>query len=184
MVIERLLMLILVGVAVILTAGPSAKGQVQEQAKSNSTAKSAPNGGEGTSAWVVACTETKGDLLCRAAQTAFFRQGNRNVRVTAVLEIPPKTRQPSLKLLLPLGVALPPGVALKFDNEPAKALAFQSCNPNGCIAEYSPTSADIAAMQNGSQLELAVRTPDKTSFTFNVSAAGFGAAYDKMTERK
>ena len=96
------------------------------------------------------------------------------------MDASPGEKKPSLTLQLPLGVSLPSGVSIRFGDQATKALPFQTCNPNGCEAEYSPTAAEIAALQKGSQLELVVRTPNKSSYTFKVPATGFDAAYAKM----
>ena len=40
----------------------------------------------------------------------------------------------------------------------AKAVAFESCNPNGCLAEYRIINAEITSLQKGANLTLSIRT--------------------------
>jgi invasion protein IalB len=100
--------------------------------------------------------------------------------VSAVLRILPDTKQPNLVLQLPLGVNLPKGVTIQIGGGGAKAVPFQSCNLNGCMAEYPITEAEIASLQKGANLMLSVVTVQNAPIKFNLPAAGFAAAYAKI----
>jgi invasion protein IalB len=86
-------------------------------------------------------------------------------------------------LQVPLGVSLPKGLTVQFGGDNPKAIAFQSCSVNGCLAEYPITETEIASLLNGADLTLSVHTSNNTPLTFRISAAGFANAYDKMTSR-
>ena len=139
-----------------------------------------PQGQPAPPQWALGCSNTQAGLDCSATQSILVAQGGRNVRVSALVRIPPDTKKPVLLLALPLGVYLPSGVTLQFGNGGPKAIPFQSCNPSGCVAEYAIAQAEIASLQNGTGLTLSVQTVDKTSFKFNLPAAGFAAAYAKI----
>jgi invasion protein IalB len=132
-------------------------------------------------AWVLNCENQDAGLVCTAGQLVVFRQGQRTIRVNAAVRVDPKSKKPTLLLQLPLGVYLPSGVTLKFGGGKAKAIAFQSCNPNGCVAENEITAAEINTLVQGADLKLSVRTSDKKPIEFVVPAKGFAAAYAKMT---
>lgn len=134
----------------------------------------------GQPTWVVACANTKAGLACRAAQSRLFKQANRNVRVSVAVQIPPGTKKPKLVLLLPLGVYLPSGLTLRFGDGKAKALPFRSCDPNGCLAEYPISEAEVTSIEKGADLTLSVQALNKTRFMFTMPATGFSAAYTKM----
>jgi invasion protein IalB len=51
------------------------------------------------------------------------------------------------------------------------------------VAEYPIAEPEIASLMKGADLSLSVQTVDKTPFTFKLSAAGFSAAYAKMTSK-
>jgi invasion protein IalB len=131
--------------------------------------------------WVVNCINQDAGLVCSAVQFMVYQQGQRPIRVSTAVRLDPKTKKPVLLLQLPLGVYLPSGVTLKFGGGEAKAIAFQSCSTNGCVAEYAITPAEISTLVKGTDLKLSVRTVDKTAFNFDVPAKGFAAAYAKMT---
>jgi invasion protein IalB len=133
--------------------------------------------------WVVACTNTQVGLDCSVGQSIFDQQTGRNVQVSVALRIPPDTKKPNLLLQIPLGVYLPKGLTIQFGGGGAKALPFQSCNQNGCLAEYPITEAEIATLLKGADLTLSVETTNKTPLTFRVPAAGFADAYAKMTSK-
>jgi len=134
--------------------------------------------------WAVNCVNQDAGLVCSAGQVVVLRQGQRILRVNAAVRTDPKTKKPMLLIQLPLGVYLPAGITLKFGDSEAKAIVFQSCNPNGCVAEHSMNQAEIKTLLNGADLKLVGRAAaDKSSFEFNVPAKGFSAAYAKITEK-
>jgi invasion protein IalB len=51
---------------------------------------------------------------------------------------------------------------------------------NGCFAEYPISEAEIAGLSKGANLTLAIQTLDDAPISFNVSGAGFAAAYAKV----
>jgi invasion protein IalB len=83
---------------------------------------------------------------------------------------------------LPLGVYLPAGVTLTLGSSKAKVLVFETCNPNGCVAEHPITPAEINTLANGDDIKLAVRTADRSAFEFDVPSKGFAAAYAKIID--
>jgi invasion protein IalB len=146
-----------------------------------SQGKQTPSSQPSPSQWVVGCSNTESGLDCRAAQNVVYQQGQRRIEVSAVLRMLSDTKKPDLLLRLPLGVKLASGVTIQFGGSEAKAIAFQSCNLNGCMAEYPITNAEIASLQKGANLTLSVRTAQDAPIKFTLPAAGFAAAYAKVT---
>ena len=167
-------------VALCIPFAVAAQGVDQSKAKPPTPA---PQPAAAPPTWMVACTNSQAGLDCRAAQSLLLRQAGRNIRVSAALLIAPETKKPNLLLQLPLGVSLPSGVTLQIGSGGAKALPFQSCSQNGCIAEYAIVDAEISTMLTGADLTLSVQTADKTPFTFKLPSAGFAAAYAKMKSK-
>jgi len=163
--------------ALFLSFATTAAAQVQERPKTipPQQGQAAP----ATPKWSVVCSNTQAGLQCTAAQAVVLQQGGRNIRVTAAFQIDPQTKTPKLVLQLPLGVYLPTGVTVRFGDGSAKALAFQACNQNGCVAEHAITGPEIATLAKEVDLTLSLRTPDKKVLTITVPAAGFAAAYGK-----
>jgi invasion protein IalB len=82
--------------------------------------------------------------------------------------------------MLPLGINLPSGVTLQLGKSESKVVPFQSCNVNGCLAEYAISEAEINSLSQGTNLTLSVRAVGNAPVQFNVPAAGFAAAYAKV----
>lgn len=173
-------------VLVVCSASPIAGAQVEDRAKTKTDATRQPAAQPSTPTWAVVCpANIKGGLDCYATQTAIVppQANNPNLRVNAVLRISPETKEPNLVFLLPLGIYLPPGVTVQFGDRDAKAIAIETCNPNGCVVEYPTKDAEISALEKETDVALSVRTPDKTSYTFTLPGRGFKAAYAKMTSK-
>ena len=71
-------------------------------------------------------------------------------------------------------------MTVQFGGGEAKVLPFQSCNLNGCLAEYLISEGEIASLSKGANLILAVQTMGQAPITFNMPGAGFAAAYAKV----
>ena len=146
-----------------------------------SQAQQAPSLQALPSKWTAACSDTSKGFECRAAQTMVYQQGQRRIQVGAILRLLPDNKKPNLLLRLPLGVKLGPGVTIRVGESQAKAIAFESCNLNGCLAEYPITSAEISSLQKGADLALSIRTAQNAPIKFTLPAAGFATAYAKVT---
>ena len=128
--------------------------------------------------WEVVCTGSQAGLDCRVGQSLpFVGEGG---RLIVALEIPPDTRVPVMLLRLPLGVYLPAGLSVRFGNDAAKQLQFESCDQNGCSAKYAITKAEIAAMLNGADVTISAQNLKRQPVVVRVPALGFSAAYAKI----
>ena len=76
--------------------------------------------------WAVGCTNTPSEFNCSAGQTLVYQQGASRLQVSAVVQIAPETKKPSLVLILPLGINLPNVVTVQFGGVGAKVLPFQT----------------------------------------------------------
>ena len=57
----------------------------------------------------------------------------------------PNVETPGMLVLLPLGIALPPGVFLKIDDGDPQPLELKLCAKEGCHAEEAPLKSDVLA---------------------------------------
>jgi invasion protein IalB len=128
---------------------------------------------------MVACSNSKEGLDCRAGQSLFFKKTGQRFLSVAV-RIEPETKKPSLLVQLPLGVYLPAGVTLQIGKDAAKTLPYKNCDRGGCIAEYPITDAELAAMVKGADITLSAQSLQQKSFTLDVPGLGFAAAYAKI----
>ena len=173
---------VVVAMLLFLYAGYAAGAQVQERSKTKPEAPVALTA-LAPSQWMVTCANTQAGLNCRVGQSVLFKQANQNIRVSVSLQTPPDTKKPNLLLQLPLGIYLPSGATLQFGGGGAKAVSFQTCDTNGCVAEYAISQAEVASLVKGADLTLAVRALNKTPFSFKIPAEGFAAAYAKMKSK-
>jgi invasion protein IalB len=81
---------------------------------------------------------------------------------------------------LPLGIYLPAGASLQFGKDAAKKIVLQSCDQNGCLAEYAITDSEIGAMLKGADLTVTIQNLKQEPITVQVPVTGFPAAYAKI----
>jgi invasion protein IalB len=129
--------------------------------------------------WMVNCTNVSGGFDCRASQTLIAKQTGVRV-LTLVVRTTPDAKKPVMLIQVPLGIYLPAGITLQIGKDPAKKLPLQSCNQEGCLTEYSVTDAELATMQQDSDLTVLVQDLNKKPVTLPVPGLGFAAAYSKM----
>lgn len=158
-------------VALILALGTgAAQAQTQQPKKKQS-------------AWVKICdkvTFTK-DLKKEICITHHERlDGNSGmVLVSAAVRKVEGAKTQRFMVMVPLGMALPPGIQVKFDKDktPIK-LRYSICHPGGCTAETVATPEIITKLRKGNQLMVAAITAVGKPIGFPVPLTGFSAAYD------
>jgi invasion protein IalB len=128
--------------------------------------------------WAVICENAQTGLDCRAVQSVRLNDGRATLNVA--VRVPQDTKKPVLLLQLPLGLYLPAGVAVQIGQGGAKAVPFEICDQNGCMARYPVTDIEIVAMQKGEDLTVTAQTPSKRPIAVKVPVTGFPAAYAKI----
>ena len=83
----------------------------------------------------------------------------------------------ALMVMVPLGMALPPGVQVKVDDKEAVKLQFTLCHAAGCTAEGEATKAIIDEMKTGKQVVVAAINLAGKAIGFPVPLTGFDKAY-------
>ena len=83
-----------------------------------------------------------------------------------------------VRLLMPIGLLLRPGLRFSVDKGPSIEGAFEICFPNGCFAEARVKGAAVDQMKKGTVLNVAVKNQVNNEVTFGVPLAGFGRAFD------
>jgi invasion protein IalB len=171
---------ILLGLVLLNSAFAQNQGQSQPKTALPKSAPAATEEPAPPPGWVVNCASTQAGLDCRAGQTIFLKKTGQRLLAVAV-RMPAESKKPVMLLQVPLGIYLPAGISLQFGKDPARKLVVQSCNQGGCVAEYSITDAELAAMLKGADLTVVVQSAQKREpITILVPAAGFAAAYAKI----
>jgi invasion protein IalB len=83
-----------------------------------------------------------------------------------------------VRLLLPVGLMLRPGLRFAIDKGPTNEGTFEICFPNGCFAESKVKGTVVAELKKGTSLLVAVKNQINNEVTFAVPLAGFGKAFD------
>lgn len=100
------------------------------------------------------------------------------VLVSAAIRQVEGSDKEALMVMVPLGMALPPGAQVKVDeNEPVKLL-FTLCHASGCTAEAEASKAVVEQMKKGKQLVVAAINLAGKPIGFPVPLTGFDKAYD------
>ena len=133
--------------------------------------------------WFKICPERNGPdgkpvKICVTQHEQFNqRSGELNVAV-AIREQSDKTQK--LLVTVPLGVALPTGIAVKFDKiKETKKLTYVFCHVEGCVVETAATPEIIDAMRRGARMELSVfHTFYNRPVSFSIPLKGFTASLE------
>ena len=141
--------------------------------------------GEGQSqpapVWSTTCSgASRGSAAdCEIEQGAYIQQTGQQLGGIKI-RVPAETRQPVIRIQLPLGLFLPAGVTINVDESELIKLPIQTCEPNGCYAGSPVSESLLSAMQKGDQLVISFQNLQKNSITIPFSLSGFTAAYSAI----
>jgi invasion protein IalB len=134
------------------------------------------------SAWVKLC-ETAPDLtdpkkklnVCLTHHERLDGNTGRVLVSAAIREVEGQNKK-ALMVMVPLGMALPPGVQVKVDeNEPVK-LQYTLCHAAGCTAESEATQKIVDQMKKGKRVVVAAINLAGKAIGFPVPLTGFDKA--------
>jgi len=114
--------------------------------------------------------------VCFTASDGHLASGQKFV--IALLIEPAGDDTKLLRVTVPLGVALAPGVRIVIDEKEAMTAPYVVClAKNGCMADYKADADLIEKLKKGGAL--AIQAVDKgRSISFTLPLAGFAKAYD------
>jgi invasion protein IalB len=144
-------------------------------------AAGAPAGDQ--SAWVKLCekapsiTEPKKELNVCLTHHERLDGNTGMVLVSAAIRKVEGQDKEALMVMVPLGMALPPGVQVKVDDKEPVKLQFTLCHAAGCTAEGEATKAVIDQMKTGKQVVVAAINLAGKAIGFPVPLNGFDKAY-------
>ena len=118
---------------------------------------------------------------CFVSQTQTAEKGGKQLIKVSVGYMGPKN-EPTMVVILPLGISLQAGAAYKADNGEQTKLNMQSCVAEGCIAGAKLSAQELKAITEGKSLFFGVMPgfgSDKT-VSIPVSLKGFKTAFDTL----
>jgi invasion protein IalB len=144
-------------------------------------ALAAPQPGKTYDDWAVECEQTPaGDSSCFLSQTQLLKQNNARLLKASIGYLGPK-RQPMLVLVLPLGVDLRAGIAVKVDDVPQISLPYQQCVQDGCTAALPLDARTLAALRKAKRIQVGMMPyGGKQTVTIDVSPNGLERGMDAL----
>jgi invasion protein IalB len=147
--------------------------------------KAAAKGGKKgeQSAWVKLCEKApnvvdpkKGALnVCLTHHERLDGNSGRVLVSAAIRQVEGQDKQ-ALMVMVPLGMALPPGVQVKVDDNKPVKLQYTLCHAAGCTAEAEATPTIIDEMKKGKQVVVAAINLAGKAIGFPVPLTGFNKA--------
>jgi len=131
--------------------------------------------------WAARCSSDSrtGTPECLMEQSVVM-SNNGQLLAAVTLRQPPDGAQPVMMIRTPFGLYLPAGLRIAVDEQPIKTLPLQTCDGSGCYAGDVVAPELLAAMKNGTTLQVTFQDAAQRDIGVPVSLAGFTAAYEKI----
>lgn len=173
---------------------PSPPAQPAPQVEPSPPAQQAPDTGEAAPAqpplelerfqdWAVRCGQPEGQTqeICEMLQERSSKEGHpiMGVAVARVANSP----DPGMLIILPLGIALPEGVALRIDDGEEVPVEVQRCQRRGCEIEVLLKPELLASLKAGQQANVLFHVEEPQGVqkvSVPISLLGFTAALDEV----
>jgi invasion protein IalB len=172
--------------AVAITSPATSQSSKKDTAKDAKPAVTSPAGKPDQSAWVKVCDQATFKIadkeerksVCLTHHERLDANTGMVLVSAAIREIEGQTK-PSLIVMLPLGMALLPGVQAKVDADvDILKFPFVLCHPAGCTGETDASPELIAKLKSGKELMVAAMNVSGAPLGFPVPLTGFGPALD------
>jgi invasion protein IalB len=129
--------------------------------------------------WTKVCgKDSSGNTEICYTTRDFVSDKDQPILAVALYDVKGKQAQKVLRLLMPLGLLIQPGIRIAIDQGPASPGHYASCLPNGCFAEASVKSDFVTALKKDATLKVSTRNQIGREVTFAIPMAGFGKALD------
>ncbi len=89
-----------------------------------------------------------------------------------------KGEDPIVRILMPTGLLLRPGIRFQADKGPQQEGAYTTCFPNGCFVEAKVKASIVEAMKKATTFNVVAQNAIRAEVTFTMPLAGFGKAFD------
>jgi invasion protein IalB len=131
--------------------------------------------------WILTCREFLDGAKKRSCAATVAVQRSENGQTVFALSVQFNDQAKlSASIQTPTGVAITPGVELKFDKTTARKAAFEFCEPSRCVASLAADSAFIRDASAAGTIALSVQSSEGKPVNFEFPIKGFDKAYAKM----
>ncbi|MBC2884470.1 invasion associated locus B family protein [Ochrobactrum sp. CM-21-5] len=129
--------------------------------------------------WTVSCQSQKDTAVCAMRQDQSSSETGQRVLTVELRNIAGGKAEGVI--LMPFGLDLAKGAALKIDDAAGPNLTFSTCMPQGCLAPVNFDAKQVAALKAGSNLNVATTALSPSqAVAFKISLKGFGSAMDRI----
>jgi invasion protein IalB len=138
--------------------------------------------------WIVRCQPAPEDAFgagefCEMYQQVSEQQNDQTV-LEAVVGFPPDSERPVALFNLPLGMLLPPGVAMSIDGGEAERFAVQICLQAGCRTSIELGDELLGQLRAGERATLTIADPQNREVEIPLSLLGFSASLETLRENR
>jgi len=121
--------------------------------------------------WQLQCMEiAKGHKRCQVMGSVLSADMK---QVILVMALAMDGKATATQIAVPLGIALKPGIKISVGDKYSVTIPLSRCTSQGCLAEGNVEPALLDAMKAGSDMTVAVATPDGKAIPINLSLGGF-----------
>ena len=126
--------------------------------------------------WLIGCSNRvdPAALVCEFSQSLVTAEGSQRLATVSFVRAAGAAGTQAL-FTLPVGLDLPAGVRVAVDGNAVAELGFQTCTPQGCLAEAAVDGAWMGAMRAGNVLTVEVARMDGQPIEFGFQLRGFTA---------
>jgi invasion protein IalB len=131
------------------------------------------------SAWTKTCSKTPGSSSRPVCLTGRDGRDVSGARAVAVVLIDPEGQPKKLlRLLLPIGVRLKPGVRFAVDQGPRLDATYQTCVAGGCLADHEATTELLGKLKTGQDLFVQGSNGRGQQISVSVPLSDFAKTYE------
>ncbi len=124
--------------------------------------------------WKVYCKVKKSTNreLCHIFQILRKKSDRKQIMRVELGYLKPNS-SPRLIVILPLGIALPPGISIQVDGNQSNRFEIETCTREGCRASVEVDHILLNEMRMGSKMKIKFSTLNRKKFIVPVSLKGF-----------
>jgi invasion protein IalB len=133
--------------------------------------------------WILTCREFLDGPKKRTCSATVAVQRTETGQTVLALALQPNDQGRMIaSIQIPSGVAITPGIDVKFDKAFTRKFAFDFCEPSRCSASFAADSTFIQDLSAAASVKITLQSSDGKPVNFEFPVKGFDKAYAKMTK--
>jgi invasion protein IalB len=133
--------------------------------------------------WILTCREFLEGAKKRSCSATVAVQRTETGQTILALTVQPNDQGRMVaSIQTPSGVAIAPGIEVKFDKAFARKFAFDFCEPSRCSASMAADGTFIQDVSAAASVKVTLQSSDGKPVNFEFQIKGFDKAYARMTK--